>query len=120
MASRRRHFIQRREAVGHTQESLAEALGVDRTSVGRWESGRSTPQPWMRAKLATALRVSLDELAVLLSTPQGNPAPVHPVSHAPVSRPPERARDTRLIVEAVTADSRESALFLRFASTSNV
>lgn len=69
MASRRSRLIQRREAVGHTQESLAEALDVDRTTVGRWESGRGTPQPWMRPKLARALGLSADQLAALLAVP---------------------------------------------------
>ncbi|MER7793016.1 helix-turn-helix transcriptional regulator [Streptomyces sp. NPDC097640] len=105
----------------HTQESLAEALGVDRTTIGRWESGRATPQPWMRPKLAKALRTSLDQLAVLLSPPQGEPAvPAQSSGHAPAAGRPQGVRDTGLIVEAVAADSSESALFLHFASTSNV
>lgn len=83
MASRRQHFIQRREAVGHTQESLAEALGVDRTSIDRGESGRCTPQPWMRHKLAGALRVFLDQLAVLLTAHQVSPTASSPTSTSP-------------------------------------
>ncbi|MBC3843609.1 helix-turn-helix transcriptional regulator [Streptacidiphilus sp. 4-A2] len=70
MATRRHRLIERREAVGHTQESLAAAMDVDRTTVGRWESGRGTPQPWMRPKLARALRVNADQLAQLLDTPE--------------------------------------------------
>jgi len=44
--------------VGHTQESLASALGVERSTVGRWERGLTAPQPWLRPSLAGALRTS--------------------------------------------------------------
>jgi DNA-binding XRE family transcriptional regulator len=52
--------------VGFTQEGLAEALGIDRTTVVRWEAAETEPQPWMRPKLARLLRVTLDELDELL------------------------------------------------------
>ncbi|MFF3069938.1 helix-turn-helix transcriptional regulator [Kitasatospora sp. NPDC057936] len=114
MASKRSRLIQRREAVGHTQESLAEAVDVDRTTVGRWESGRSAPQPWMRPKLARALKLTVDQLADLLK------APTTAVEDVPRTAPVRRTnRDIDLVV-AVTADSAESAWFLRFASASNV
>lgn len=48
-----------RHAAGYTQEIFAEALGVDRTTVGRWERGVQSPQPWQRPDLATALDISL-------------------------------------------------------------
>ncbi|WP_323374138.1 helix-turn-helix transcriptional regulator [Plantactinospora alkalitolerans] len=67
MALKRKQFVQRRKALGYTQESLAEELGVDRTTVVRWERGDSEPQPWIRKRLAIALDVSLDELDVLIS-----------------------------------------------------
>lgn len=114
MASKRSRLIQRREAVGHTQESLAEAVDVDRTTVGRWESGRSAPQPWMRPKLARALKLTVDQLADLLK------APTTAVEEVPPTAPVRRTnRDIDLVV-AVAADSAESAWFLRFASASNV
>jgi transcriptional regulator with XRE-family HTH domain len=67
MATRRRRLVQRRKAVGFTQESLAHALGVERTTVARWESGHNEPHPWIRPKIAAALRIPLDELDDLLA-----------------------------------------------------
>ncbi|MFS8104067.1 helix-turn-helix domain-containing protein [Lentzea alba] len=55
-----------REAAGYTQESLALALKVERTTIGRWERGVQSPQPWQRPGLAHALQVSLEELDDLL------------------------------------------------------
>ncbi|WP_405657547.1 helix-turn-helix transcriptional regulator [Streptomyces sp. RK9] len=59
----------RRKTLGYSQEELAELLGVDRTTVGRWESGRIKPQPLQRRSLAAALQVSLTELDALLAPP---------------------------------------------------
>jgi transcriptional regulator with XRE-family HTH domain len=55
-----------RHAAGFTQETFADKLGVDRTTVGRWERGVQSPQPWQRPDLATALDISLDHLDDLL------------------------------------------------------
>ncbi|MFJ9696650.1 helix-turn-helix domain-containing protein [Kitasatospora sp. NPDC101183] len=111
MATRRHRLIQRREAVGHTQESLAEAIQVDRTTIGRWENGRGSPQPWMRPKLARALRVSVEQLADLLAA--------SPATFAVAST----SRLTNIegdLAASVATDSAESMLFLRFSSVSNV
>ncbi len=51
-----------RLAAGYTQESVAEKLGVDRSTVGRWERGVQSPQPWQRPGLAAALEIKLDHL----------------------------------------------------------
>ncbi|MEO3819300.1 helix-turn-helix transcriptional regulator [Plantactinospora sp. B24E8] len=66
MALKRIRFVQRRKALGYTQESLAETLGVDRTTIVRWERGESQPLPWVRKPLAAALDVSLAELDDLI------------------------------------------------------
>lgn len=66
MASRRQRFVQRRKAVGFSQEGLAERLGVDRSTVVRWEAGDTEPQPWLRPKLARVLQVSVEQLDQLL------------------------------------------------------
>jgi transcriptional regulator with XRE-family HTH domain len=50
-----------------SQERLAQRLHVDRTTVGRWEQGTSTPQPWHRRPLAEALKVTLETLDGLLA-----------------------------------------------------
>lgn len=66
MAPRRRALAERRKTVGHTQEQLAYLLGVERSTVGRWEAGATEPSPWCRPKLARVLAISLDELPGLL------------------------------------------------------
>jgi tetratricopeptide (TPR) repeat protein/transcriptional regulator with XRE-family HTH domain len=63
---RREQLAARRKALGLTQEQLAEALDVGRTTVARWERGEAQPLPWLRPKLAGALRVSADRLGELL------------------------------------------------------
>ncbi len=69
MATRRAALAAQREALGFTQETLAQGLGVELSTVGRWERGTLTPQPWRRPDLANALRVSLEQLDELLNPP---------------------------------------------------
>jgi len=71
MVAKRRRLAQRRKTIGFTQEKLAEQLGVDSTTVRRWESGETEtgPQPWIRPKLAHYLQVSAEQLEELLSEP---------------------------------------------------
>ena len=67
MSSRRQRLTQRRKSLGYSQEELAVAAGVERSTVVRWESGGTEPQPWLRPKLAKILGVSLDELDEILA-----------------------------------------------------
>ena len=67
VARKRHRMAQRRKAVGLSQEGLAEVVGVDRSTVVRWERADTEPQPWHRPKLARALRVSVEQLDVLLA-----------------------------------------------------
>jgi transcriptional regulator with XRE-family HTH domain len=66
MASKRVRLARRRKAAGFSQERLAEHLGVERTTVGRWESAETEPHPWTRPKLARALKITADQLQELL------------------------------------------------------
>lgn len=74
MAAKRHALADRRRTVGHTQESLAALLGVERSTVVRWEAGETEPLPWCRPKLAEALAVSLDDVDELLATVDDVPA----------------------------------------------
>jgi transcriptional regulator with XRE-family HTH domain len=53
---------QLRKELGLTQELLANAIGVNRTNIADWESGRSEPSIKHLKNLATYLKVSLDTL----------------------------------------------------------
>jgi tetratricopeptide (TPR) repeat protein/transcriptional regulator with XRE-family HTH domain len=66
-AAKRERLARRRKALGLTQEDLAELLGVERSTVVRWERGETEPLPWVRPKLATTLRVPADRLEELLA-----------------------------------------------------
>lgn len=68
----RGHVMQRkglaraRVAVGLSQEQLAQAIGVDRKTVYRWEAGLRDPQPRLRGSLARSLDIELADLDALL------------------------------------------------------
>lgn len=66
MTSKRRRLAERRKACGLNQEEFAEAVGVDRSTVQRWENGKNDPQPWQRPKIAKALDLTAAELDALL------------------------------------------------------
>ncbi|WP_156756029.1 helix-turn-helix domain-containing protein [Actinokineospora pegani] len=69
-AHRRTGFATARKAAGHTRESLAAALGVDRTTVSTWESGeaiRRSREEWLRMRSPEGVRGrELSELAAWL------------------------------------------------------
>jgi transcriptional regulator with XRE-family HTH domain len=75
MAPRRQRLVEHRRALGYSQESLAEAMSVDRTTVARWERGEAQPQPYVRPKLARLLQVTPLELDSLLAVPRIDESP---------------------------------------------
>ncbi|MDF2257317.1 helix-turn-helix transcriptional regulator [Streptantibioticus ferralitis] len=83
MAVKRHGLVRRRRALGFTQESLAEALGVERSTVRRWESGESATIPFLRPRLARLLRVNAEELDELLAVaPEMRPSHTERVGYA--------------------------------------
>jgi transcriptional regulator with XRE-family HTH domain len=81
---KRIRLAQRRRVVGLSQEAFAEQLGVDVSTVRRWEYGEREPQPWHRPNLAAVLRVTLeelDDLLVLGDYPQPRQALALPAIH---------------------------------------
>src|SRR5687768_4031173 len=76
MARWRSATPRRREAMGYTQESLANLLEVDRVSVGRWDRLENSPDPLIQPRLAAALKITPAELIELLDPAQKRHAPV--------------------------------------------
>lgn len=64
--ARRPHLAAARRAAGLTQEGLAHRVGVDRTTVGRWEAGQTDPHLWARTRLAEQLQLPQAQLDVIL------------------------------------------------------
>ncbi|MFF8310879.1 helix-turn-helix transcriptional regulator [Streptomyces lydicus] len=100
-------LAERRKVLGYSQESFAHALGVDRTTVGRWENGKTEPQPPYRPKLAEVLQVDLAELDVLVARSQASPqeqefAGLPPSDHYGSGGPDEMIRREFLRAIAVT------------------
>lgn len=71
MASRRERLAKRRKALGYSQEKFADQLGVATSTVVRWESGETEPQPHLRRRLARLLKATASDLEALLT-----PAPL--------------------------------------------
>ncbi|MGH3829622.1 MAG: helix-turn-helix domain-containing protein [Pseudonocardiaceae bacterium] len=67
MPDKRLGLVAARKAAGLSQERLAERMGVERSTVQRWEAGHSTPQPGHRPELASVLGIPHDKLAELLA-----------------------------------------------------
>ncbi|MFD7506256.1 helix-turn-helix transcriptional regulator [Streptomyces sp. NPDC059850] len=63
-------LAERRKALGYSQEGLAHVVGVDRTSISRWESGKTEIQVQLRPQYAAALQLGLAELDALVTKPR--------------------------------------------------
>lgn len=66
MGTRRSRLAHCRKTAGYSQEELAARLGLERSTVVRWESARSSPQPWVRPNLAATLDITPKTLDGLL------------------------------------------------------
>ncbi|WP_185447346.1 helix-turn-helix domain-containing protein [Kribbella qitaiheensis] len=101
--TRRDALANRRREVCKTQESLAMEIGVQRSTVARWESGDTTPSLWARPRIANALGVTLDLLDVLLINlvEQNHPQIAKDDVVGPVAAPmPPPVRDAKLGADA--------------------
>ncbi|MGH3695592.1 MAG: helix-turn-helix transcriptional regulator [Pseudonocardiaceae bacterium] len=88
MKAKRHAFAKRRTICGHSQETLGRLIGVEPTTVGRWERGETSPQPWLRPQLADTLAMSLEELDHMLAEGQPTKAVITPDTHGePVDGP---------------------------------
>ena len=52
----------RREALNLRQMDVAEALGVERSTVASWETGRASPEARLILPLAELLKITADDL----------------------------------------------------------
>ena len=71
MIRRRVDLARARRAAGLTQEQLAQRVGVDRSTVGRWEAGVVDPTPWARRELALVLDIAPSTIGELLGDGAG-------------------------------------------------
>jgi transcriptional regulator with XRE-family HTH domain len=102
VAAKRVRLAQARKAAGYTQEQFAEAMHVDRKTVGRWEAGEREPQPYLQPKIAKLLEVSPAVLGELLAekveAPESEaPAPAAPLAIEPETNTPEEKAWLQLV-----------------------
>ena len=64
--NRRNALAAARVAAGFSQEALAARVGVERSTVYRWEAGLTTPLPMLRPGLAQLLGLNDKQLATAL------------------------------------------------------
>jgi len=111
--AKRTALVAARKAAGFTQESLATKVGVERTTVFRWESGETVPTPWSRPGLAALLGISNDQLTRLLGQPTADTATSTAPPDEHPAQPPEPTTTTHhaatgLLPARGTAENGES------------
>ena len=74
---------QLRKELGLSQKSLSEHLGVTQQAVGKWETGRSSPDPATLARLASLLNTSADYLLGITERAAEPAAPL-PYKESPI------------------------------------
>jgi len=109
MAVRRTGFVRARKAAGFTQESFAEVMHVDRSTVARWEQGAREPLPYQRPKLARLLKITMAELDELLHPKAESVAAKQHASQPAVVSPAPRVVRAELLTqyEALTSAYRQ-------------
>lgn len=55
-------FLEGRKRVGMTQQGVAQHLGVDRSTVAKWESGDALPRADKLPQIACLYGASIDQL----------------------------------------------------------
>ena len=61
-------FVELRKQAGYPkQEALARALKIDRTTIGKWETGENVPKLKMLPALAKVLGVSIETVVTVFS-----------------------------------------------------
>lgn len=55
-------FLEGRKRVGMTQQGVAQHLGVDRSTVAKWESGDALPRADKLPQIAGLYGASIDQL----------------------------------------------------------
>lgn len=75
---------QLRKEMGLSQKSLSEHLGVTQQAVGKWETGRSSPDPATLAQLASLLETSADYLLGITDQTAEPAAPALPYGESPI------------------------------------
>lgn len=104
--------------LGFSQEQLAGTLGIERSTVARWERAETKPRPWQRPALAQELQVSLDELDELLAAISTVGEPAHDGGHDLVLCVPWSHRGTvEAAAELTRGDDVERRTFLALSGT---
>ena len=55
-------LLDKRKEKGFTQDDLAVELGIDRSTVAKWETGKAYPRASLLPKIAEILGCTVDEL----------------------------------------------------------
>ena len=106
-----------REKRGMTQQELAEALGIHRPRITKYESGAMFPEGETLAAIGVVLEMSLDEL--ILGRPSQQPDEIRDARLRASIRELERLRDRRLVnvvvavVDALVAQEQHAAVHER-------
>lgn len=109
---RRTALIAARVAAGFTQETLAARIGVERSTVYRWEAGLTVPLSMWRPGLAQLLGLDNEQLAAVLGE-SGEAAHAVDTNGAPAASPgstPHAATATYSLDDLVTVVTASIAL----------